>query len=245
MKICPTCGRSFDIGDVYCPEDGATLSGSPRSAFETPTQVIQTSSVGERSAADYKGPLTHVLVGGMGATILALLVAVYFLSGRGNAPENSQAATGSPAKALNAEKPSGDSPAQKSEPVRSITESDGREILGRWIRAQNSKDYAAYAALYHSSFVGFKVTPDGESDRQAYNEWLRDRKRMLPNFITVNVSNERISIEGETVVVRFTQQWRSVRHCDIGEKEMTIQMHNGSPKIRSEILRNPYPCVES
>ena len=73
-------------------------------------------------------------------------------------------------------------------------------------------------------------------------EWLRDRRKMIPNFIEVQALNERVQLDGDTAVVTFTQRWRSARHCDVGEKELTIQIINGRPMIRSEVLRNPYPC---
>lgn len=244
MKICPTCERSFVSEDIYCPDDGATLSGGVASAFNTPTQVINTPQpVGGASASAGNGPLVYALVGGMTVTIFGLLIAVYLLSGGQNEIASGDRSTpGTTAKPVNSAKPAASDTNQIEPSVEPMTDTAARDVLDRWRDSQNRKNFGAYQALYHPSFIGYKVTPAGEQDRQGYAEWIRDRRKMVTNFINVQAENERISLDGEIAVIKFTQRWRSARHCDIGEKEITIQMSNGLPKIRSEIIRNPYDC---
>src|SRR5689334_17476521 len=92
MKICPTCGRSFPAEDVYCPDDGAALSGYlPREdrvvvSLEQPGPEIETQWVRRPTMAP-PGPtdahtrsasgLMYGLVGGLVAVVL--LLAIYIL----------------------------------------------------------------------------------------------------------------------------------------------------------------------
>lgn len=257
MKICPACGRTFDGDDDFCPDDGARLSRSAASVFDTPTTVIGTPARKSVAAGNgSKRPMLYVLVGAMAATIIALGFALYTYTGgttepTANAPANAKAkGYANTNQAKDANRPSSQTaPATQAseadpqaEESLTITEEDARGVLKRWLRAQNEQNFAAYRSLYHSSFVGYKDTPAGQTDRMGYAEWIRDRGKMAPNVRDVTVTEQVISAEGRTATVKFRQRWQSVRHCDIGAKTLTIQMFPDGPKITGEVLSNPYPC---
>lgn len=254
MNRCPKCGARFTDDNAFCLDDGTALVGESGHA-ETVVLPISAATANPRGTPEHRNsprskpssPTVYILIGAMAATIVALGIVLYLTRDgiKGPAAEN-KAKPETPSNSANttAARTPTNSSAETSlrEGPASITESTARDVLNRWREAQNGRDFTEYANLYAPAFVGYKVTPSGETDRMNRDQWLRDRREMLPNFIEVQVVNERIRIDGATAVVTFTQRWRSARHCDIGEKELTIQIITGRPQIRSEVLRNPYPC---
>jgi len=263
MKKCPLCQQVFDDTNDYCLNDGTPLVVISSGAYDTPTQVFQTPQYTAAPSVQRSGasPVLYLLIGVLGAGFVAALIFIFAMPRGEEKPDPSEtrnsnkaglnqnaamAANTNTSKPITITTPAENAPAANTavsvEQAPAMTEATARDILTRWQQSQNGRNFAEYASLYAPVFVGYKVTPTGKADRMNRDQWLRDRRKMLLNFIEVRALNERVRLDGGTAVVTFTQQWRSARHCDIGEKELTVQMINGRPMIRSEVIRNPYPC---
>ena len=235
MRSCPTCGRTYSPDNIYCHDDGSVLT--EHAAFSTPTQVIKPPPSPQVTRSG--SPLVYILVGAMAMAIVGLSTAIYFVYREASPKQIATNMTTSAAKP-SATVQAGNIASDEKAPE--ITERQARDLIERWRASQNDHRFDQYKQLYHSTFVGYKDTPDDPQERQNVNEWMRDRRAMVPNFIDVQVIDQSVVIDGSIAVVRFTQRWRSARSCDVGEKEITIQMFPEGPRIRSEVLRNSRAC---
>ena len=236
MRSCPTCGRTYSPDNIYCHDDGSVLT--EHAAFSTPTQVIKPPPSPQVTRSG--SPLVYILVGAMAMAIVGLSTAMYFVY-RDTSPKQETVTAATPGLAKPPAMVQADN-AVPNDNVPEITERQARDLIERWRASQNDHRFDQYKQLYHSTFVGYKDTPDDPQERQNVNEWMRDRRAMVPNFIDVQVIDQSVVIDGSIAVVRFTQRWRSARSCDVGEKEITIQMFPAGPRIRSEVLRNSRAC---
>src|SRR3954452_8030704 len=71
-------------------------------------------------------------------------------------------------------------------------EQRARDVLERWVQAQNRGDFAAYQALYAPGFSGVRRSGDKavELDRAG---WMRDRARMFKKKMRVRVDDLGVS----------------------------------------------------
>ncbi len=245
MKHCPQCNQSYDDQTDFCVNDGTPLEA--RSSFvsaDMPSQVF-TPNLAKMASAKETGKSVYIAVGVMATVIIGLVAALFFISSERKGIENST--TQITAKPESTQPPpssnlSGYAPVT---PDRlPITENAARELIVRWKNAQNVKSFSAYRSCYAptTEFIGIKRTPDGGREQMSFNSWMNDRGKMFRNIIDVQAEIRSISIDGDTAVAIFTQKWRSVRLCDIGEKTLRIKMFADGPKIVFEELRDPILC---
>jgi len=245
MQFCPKCQRIFEDDDVYCPDDGSNLAVGPIvSAFNTPTQILQHTGRSGSKTAESKSSFVYVIVGALGATVVALVIAVVFLTGGKSdlSADVEKAATQKPPTIAGNLVSNKDDEQARTPKINSVSIEDAKELINRWSAAQAKNDFSEYRSYYSREFIGIKQTPDGRPQRMEYNEWMNDRRKSIPNIVSVNLENLNYSPEGELVVVTFRQQWRSLNHCDVGKKVMTIKMFADGPKITSEKISDPAFC---
>jgi SnoaL-like domain len=120
---------------------------------------------------------------------------------------------------------------------------ESRNVLNAWVQAQNSRSFSTYQACYDPSFVGVKTVKNGHSKTYNYSSWMADRQRMLAQAVNLSVemSNLRVRVEGDTAVAEFDQYYRSLKYSDWGPKEIRIKMTPSGPKIVYEILKDSHP----
>lgn len=146
-----------------------------------------------------------------------------------------------------ADKPAAaDTPADTSPPPRDkpevvkkpvlIPEAEVRDLMDRWLAAQNQGDFAAYSALYADGFRG--VRRSGKKavhlDRKG---WLADRGRMFKREMTVTITDVEISVGPRSARIHFTQEWQSGAYHDIGPKAIVVEKAAKGLRItREEML---------
>lgn len=264
MKRCPQCNQIFGEENLFCLNDGTVLeSFSPSLANDTPTQLFSpfpTKTVEKKDTN--KG--TYAIIGAMAVVIIGLSAIVFFLlSGKENSenkngenkPEISQTVENKPAQkesnsaqtskiekqATQIEKAnkqiSVDNAQVQTEP---ITDEAVQELINRWVRAQNSRNYNAYKACYAPQFFGIKRTSNGGETRMNFGQWMSDRRKMLKNTINVAVQIQDIKTERDTATAQFIQQFESVNYQDTGQKILKIKMFPDGAKIIYEELKYAY-----
>lgn len=135
------------------------------------------------------------------------------------------------------------SPDPKPDPAAPLTADVVRGVLAAWERAQESKNFASYQACYDSSFVGVKTIKNGGSQTLGYDGWMADRRRMIKNAVNLDldISNLKITVDGDTATAEFDQYYRSLRYSDWGPKVITVKMGPAGAKIVREELKASNP----
>jgi hypothetical protein len=111
-----------------------------------------------------------------------------------------------------------------------------RELLSRWLEAQNHADFAAYESLYGKTFVGTKRV-GVQAFRFNRARWLIDRKGMFSHALRVSVAQVAIVDLGQTAVLRFEQTFESDKFRDVGQKQLTLARDGARFSIvREEML---------
>jgi ketosteroid isomerase-like protein len=118
-----------------------------------------------------------------------------------------------------------------------IREPEVRELLQRWLKAQNDGDLPAYVALYADRFEGVRRTGE-RSVRLDRKGWVADRTKMFARKIAVEARD--ITIAGGAVAqVHFNQTWSSGTFQDTGPKAMVIVREKGALRVsREEMLKS-------
>jgi hypothetical protein len=116
-----------------------------------------------------------------------------------------------------------------------VDEAAARELLEKWVGAQNSGDFAGYSALFGADFqgvrrVGHKETP---FDRAG---WLADRQRMFKKPMKVGVSDVRVWAGADLTVVIFTQDFATGNFADRGPKQLELKSGEGGVAISREAM---------
>ena len=102
--------------------------------------------------------------------------------------------------------------------------------LQDWAAAWMSKDANRYLGFYAPEFAPARTTP---------SQWAANRRRMLskPGPIEVKLGQVQVSPEGETVVTRFDQTYRSNDFSDQTAKTLTWRLKGGNWVIVQESNR--------
>lgn len=129
--------------------------------------------------------------------------------------------------------------------LQPLTEGKVRNLLGAWVRAQNTRNFANYKACYDSSFEGVQSYLSGTSQKRNYEQWMVDRGKMLNNAVNlkVEIANLQIRVEGDTAIAEFDQYYRSLSYSDWGPKEIQVKMTPSGAKIVYEELKRSYPLA--
>ncbi len=102
-------------------------------------------------------------------------------------------------------------------------------LLADWSGAWSAQDVAAYLNCYADDFQ-----PPNGLDRSAWEALRRERLRR-PRWVQVRIGNVRVvADEGDTVRVRFDQDYRSDRYRDRTRKELTLVRTPEGWRIRAE-----------
>jgi hypothetical protein len=135
------------------------------------------------------------------------------------------------------------SEANQSAAVPPLTSDAVYKLLARWENAQDTQNFTAYESCYGYSFKGVLRTASGRVEVYNFNEWMRDRRRMLAENSGVNVDskNVRVNIEGDTATVEFDQYYRTSKYSDWGPKVMKVKSTPDGEKIVYEELKASYP----
>ncbi len=246
MKSCPNCHQSFSDDYGFCLNDGTVLEAADAPfGSDTPTQVL--ASFPPKSAPNSESNRNfHMILGAMAVVIIGLSAIVFFLMSdtkdEKKTNEISNTARPSP---LAETSPNSISAGEKTPvPNLTITEKDAKNLLDRWERAQDGKNFASYSACYSpQQFLGIKRTNEGARKQYTYAQWMSDRRKMLVNTIDVEVIQTQIKIENDTAVAQFFQRFRSVNYCDEGNKEVHIKMFRDGAKIIFEEMKTAQICL--
>ena len=107
------------------------------------------------------------------------------------------------------------------DPARKDSEARARELLQRWLDAQNRGDNDAYAALYAPKLGGVKRA-GRKTTTYDRDGWLEDRGRMFKRPMKVAAEEVEVYAEAHRVTVLFYQHWSSGKYADWGPKLMVV-----------------------
>jgi len=250
MKRCPNCNQIFDDENAFCLNDGTVLEiFSPSSVSEMPTEILSPFPA-QPSLKPGGDKNIYAIVGAMAVVIIGLSAIVFFLL-RDKGPavtrsENNQQPT-QLSQNKSAQVSSNSATGQTSEntqpKTQQITNAEVQDLIDRWVKAQDEKNFGAYSACYSpQQFLGIKRTKEGGRRQYTYTEWMSDRRKMLTNIIDLEIEIPQIAIEDDTAVAQFNQKFRSVNYCDEGPKEMRIKMFPEGAKIIYEAMKASQSC---
>jgi hypothetical protein len=262
MKQCPICNRTYsDETLTYCLADGSLLSAPydpettqrilpPRITNQSPTEILHSSQ--PRSAPERQGNnpvLPYIIV-----ALLALLVGggvVTLIKSKGGEAQPTQSPTPAstpiasppPRQDQSNVKEDSTTDTNRSAPVPPLTSDAVYKLLSRWENAQDTQNFTAYESCYGYSFKGVLRTTTGRVKAYDFNEWMRDRRRMItqPGGMNVDAKNVRVRIEGDTATVEFDQYYRTASYSDWGPKVMKVKSASEGEKIVYEELKASYP----
>ena len=253
MKRCPNCHQSYSDDLVFCLSDGTVLETTSGASYsgDMQTRIITpfpTEIIGKKKP----NKTIYAIIGAMTVVIVGLSAIVFYLiPGARDEKKESEKTTEnrSPteSKSPNAAQTSPTSNENKTvtiektpAPALPITAEATQRLINRWEQAQNDRNFKAYRSCYDSPFLGIKRTTNGGEERMNYTEWMNDRQKMLKNIIEVRVENLQITIENDTAIAQFIQQWQSVSYQETGQKTMRIKMFEDGAKIVYEELKYVY-----
>jgi hypothetical protein len=116
-----------------------------------------------------------------------------------------------------------------------------RALIGRWLDAQNNRDFAAYSALYTPSFHGIRRS-FGRTVVLDHQGWLRDRGRMFKKPMKVTATDIQIARTAPAsglLRATFVQEFSSGNYADRGHKQIDVAGIGGALVIaREELLES-------
>lgn len=117
-----------------------------------------------------------------------------------------------------------------------ISEMKLKEFLAKWLEAQNTGSYSAYANMYSNTFTGIKRSGPRTKTLNVL-EWLKDREQMFKEDFVVKAINPEFNSSGVTASIKFEQWWESARYKDKGYKIIDIRLEGETLKIvREEMI---------
>jgi hypothetical protein len=258
MKRCPTCNRTYsDETLTFCLADGSLLSAPydseatqrippPRITNHAPTEVLPSAQSSSQKTQRSSNPLLYIIV-----ILLALIlgggVVALIKSGNKETTPITSPATSTPTPIPNKEQANtreeGAANQNQNSDSPPLTDAGVRNLINRWLLAQNSKNITAYQSCYGASFEGIKRTASGRSTSYNFNAWMKDRWRMISTAdgLNIEIKNMRINISGDTAIVEFDQYYRANKYSDWGPKVMKVKMSPTGEKIVYEELKASYP----
>jgi hypothetical protein len=114
-----------------------------------------------------------------------------------------------------------------------LDEAGARALVERWLKAQNTQDFAGYQALYAQKFDGIKRAGARTRafDRKS---WLADRQKMFAKPMTVGADAVTVEALPGAARVRFVQSFTLGRFHDEGPKELLLVQESGRLVIARE-----------
>lgn len=223
MKICPVCGKTYETTQVFCNADGTFLSDSANTLAAEPKN-------NSRLIYPAIGVLMLILGGGIfgwfwiwaGSQVKAEIVAEKTVA------ENKNTVSSKP-----------NSPEKA---VAALTEEAVQNLLNRWEKALDARDFETYRNCYAKSFKGVKTMLKG-SQEYNFEQWMKDRRLMFAKAVglDVDVKNLQISVEDETATAEFDQYYRSLSYSDWGAKVLKVERTPDGAKITYELMKESRP----
>jgi hypothetical protein len=128
------------------------------------------------------------------------------------------------------------------EEVQSLTESEIRAFMQRWLKVYNTHTFDTYTKMYDPElFVGIKRPLGGAKNTYNYDGWVENKRtefrKYKPEVLMNNLRVTNLNENGRSKV-SFEQIWISyaTNYADKGEKVMTLRKVNGDIKIVYEEL---------
>ena len=236
MKKCPSCNQSFSDELFFCLNDGTVLETSDSSfSGDTPT-IIAPSVFPKKPENKATNKSIYLIIGAMAIIILGLAATIFVLmSDKKSEPEISNATQNQ-----NVEKPKNQTVEKPQSPTvekKVITKESAENLINRWEKSQDERNFKLYRDCYAPTFVGTKRTKSGSETRMNFSQWISDRQKMAKNIVDVRIENLQITIDGDTANAQFIQHWKSVNYQDTGQKTMRIKMFDDGAKIVYEDLK--------
>ncbi len=94
-------------------------------------------------------------------------------------------------------------------------------VFERWLKSQNSGDFAGYSELYAAKFHGIKRV-GSKTYQFDHDGWLNDRKQLFQRPVTVTAKDLQLSVSPHTAVVHFEQTWQTPTFKDVGPKQLVL-----------------------
>lgn len=124
------------------------------------------------------------------------------------------------------------------EAAPNLDEAKARELVQRWVSAQNEGNFEAYKAAYASKLTGIKRIKDRVFNYN-HDGWFKDRERMFKKKMIVSADDLEIKNSSSTIIANFTQTWESGTYKDVGPKQLVIIKEGDDLKIaREEMLES-------
>ncbi len=135
-----------------------------------------------------------------------------------------------------------DKPNSIPKPTAALTAENVQNLLNRWEKAQDARDFESYRSCYARSFKGVKTMLKG-SQEYDYEQWIKDRRLMFGKAVglDVDIKNLQISVDGETATAEFDQYYRSLSYSDWGRKVLKIEQTPEGAKITYELMKQSNP----
>jgi ketosteroid isomerase-like protein len=121
----------------------------------------------------------------------------------------------------------------KKEPL--IERKQVEALMTAWLEAQNSGDFAAYAALYTDDFKGVRRSGK-QTVRLDQKGWLGERKKMFARPMIVAARDVEIVLGNGRATAKFMQEWSSGKYHDVGPKVIEVSADGSVLKIAREEL---------
>jgi hypothetical protein len=116
------------------------------------------------------------------------------------------------------------------------SELEARNLLNRWLRAQNGGDSDAYAALYSERFEGVRSSA-GTATRVDRDKWLGAEKRSFAAPMRVQLFFVDVSAAGDSAEVSFVQSRDPVASVEASARNLTLQRLGDRFLIASDKIR--------
>jgi hypothetical protein len=117
-----------------------------------------------------------------------------------------------------------------------LDEARARAFVARWAELQNAHDFPGYSALYAERFTGLKRV-GSYSKRFDRRDWLKDRKPMLREGVSVRVSELQVALAPGVTRVVFTQDFSAPGFQDTGKKQLFLTARGADIVVsREEML---------
>lgn len=128
--------------------------------------------------------------------------------------------------------------AKQEEAAPDLDEAKARELVQRWVSAQNEGSFEDYKATYASKLTGIKRIKERVFNFN-HDGWFKDRERMFKKKMSVSADDLKLQSSSSTIIANFTQTWESGTYKDVGPKQLVIIKEGDELKIaREEMLES-------
>lgn len=267
MKRCPKCNQVYTDDNLnFCLADGMPLSAIYDSeqtlvlssqSFTTPSTINSPSKPEQRPSRQGVSPffayalvglLVLLIVGGIVMWLKSDTKTSSSLTNQNpiHSTVNSASQNSSDVKeesnANRNQRTSKEAQTENSVALPPLTVESVQSLMNRWENAQDTQNFAAYESCYGYSFRGVLRTTSGRVKVYGFNDWMKDRRRMINQVggLEIDIRNMSVNIDGDTATVEFDQYYRSGSYSDWGPKVIKVKASPDGEKIVYEELKASY-----